>query len=294
MKKSVFLLIFSALSANEFIFWAQLTNKNFILHYHNEAISPSMVRSENTREVYICDIFYTDEERGDFHKNAKFSRAEAERFGQISRERENEKSTSLKAENSVNSTEIPIFVNSAEISSSTNSAENHTFVNSAKISSPLNSAKIPSPTNSTENPISTNSAKNSSPLNSAGIPASTRDITHESVKAPSSKALPRTALGAIDDDMPKKRKLDFLNAHKDELLACFDNADIKVQDFVSVRSQNLADDFSDAKAQSFSSQKNHINTQTFIKILPIRFRIIFALDRAVIFRLYEWEIYFWQ
>lgn len=287
MKKSVFLLIFSALSANEFIFWAQLTNKNFILHYHNEAISPSMVRSENAREIYVCDIFYTDEERGDFRKNAEFSRAEAERFKQISRERENEKSMSLKAENSTNSAEISSSINSAKIQNSANSTKFSSSVNFTEISNSVDSAKLSNSTNSAKNSSPLNSAKIHSSTNSAENPASARDKSHESAQAPSSKALPRTALGAIDDDMPKKRKLDFLNAHKDELLACFDNADIKVQDFVSVRSQNLADDFSDAKAQSFSSQKNHINTQTFIKILPIRFRINFALDRAVIFRLYE-------
>ena len=80
------------------------------------------------------------------------------------------------------------------------------------------------------------------------------------------QSLDKTALGGIDDEMPRSKKLNFLNAHKNELVQCFTNADIKVQDFV--KSQNL-------QAQ----------TQTFIKMLPLRFRVTFARDRAVIFRL---------
>lgn len=149
MKIIIFLLIFLCVGAraNEFIFWAQLTSKDFVLHHLNEAISSAMTSKLSVREIYVCDILYTDDE---------------------------------------------------------------------------------------------------------------------------SANLPRTALGAIDDEMPKKRKLAFLNAHKNELLNCFQNADIKVQDF--------------------SKTINHQNsTQTFIKILPIRFRVNFARDRAVIFRLEDWD-----
>lgn len=78
--------------------------------------------------------------------------------------------------------------------------------------------------------------------------------------------LVKTELGSIDDDMPRNLKLRFLNAHKAKLLECFTQAQVKVQDLVQ-------GDFL------------HIQTRTFIKILPLRFRINFANDRALIYEL---------
>ncbi len=134
--------------ANEFIFWAEFSNKDFVLTHQNDYISPTMTSSEAVFEEYLCDLPYTSEDL---------------------------------------------------------------------------------------------------------------------------QALPKTALGGIDDEMPRSKKLDFLNSHKNELAQCFTKADIKVQDFV--------------KSQRFQAQ-----SQTFIKMLPTRFRVNFARDKAVIFRLVKrWE-----
>lgn len=84
------------------------------------------------------------------------------------------------------------------------------------------------------------------------------------------RTLGKTALGGIDDEMPRQIKLNFLNAHKDQLALCFSRADIKVRDFV--------------KSHKFQAQ-----SQTFITLLPLRFRVNFARDRAVIFRLVKDE-----
>lgn len=144
MARTLCLLAFALVGfANEFIFWAEFSSKNFVLSHQSDYISPAMTQSELVSELYVCDLIYTSEDL---------------------------------------------------------------------------------------------------------------------------QSLDKTALGGIDDEMPRSKKLNFLNAHKNELVQCFTNADIKVQDFV--KSQNL-------QAQ----------TQTFIKMLPLRFRVNFARDRAVIFRL---------
>lgn len=78
--------------------------------------------------------------------------------------------------------------------------------------------------------------------------------------------LPRTELGLIDDEMPKNQKLNFLNSHRDELSECFIGAKISVKDIVK-------SDF--AKAQS----------ETYIKILPLRFSVEFGERSALIYYL---------
>ncbi len=144
MARTLCLLAFALVGfANEFIFWAEFSSKDFVLSHQSDYISPAMTQSELVSERYVCDIIYTSEDL---------------------------------------------------------------------------------------------------------------------------QSLDKTALGGIDDEMPRSKKLNFLNSHKNELVQCFTKADIKVQDFV--KSQNL-------QAQ----------TQTFIKMLPLRFRVNFARDRAVIFRL---------
>lgn len=78
--------------------------------------------------------------------------------------------------------------------------------------------------------------------------------------------LPKTELGLIDDEMPKNQKLAFLNFHKDELSECFISAKISVKDIV--RSEL-------AKAQS----------ETYVKILPLRFIVEFGEKNALIYYL---------
>lgn len=81
-----------------------------------------------------------------------------------------------------------------------------------------------------------------------------------------SNFLPRTELGFVDNDMPRNQKLVFLNSHKDELSECFIGAKVSIKDIV--RSEL-------AKAQS----------ETYVKILPLRFSIEFGENSALIYYL---------
>lgn len=80
------------------------------------------------------------------------------------------------------------------------------------------------------------------------------------------KVLPRTSLGLIDDNMPKTIKFNFLNSHKDELSDCFIGARISVKDIVNT---DLL------RAQS----------ETYVKILPLRFIVEFGEQNAIIYYL---------
>lgn len=77
------------------------------------------------------------------------------------------------------------------------------------------------------------------------------------------KNFKRTSLGFIED---KNQKLAFLNAHKDELSECFVGAQIKVKDIVNTNF---------LKAQS----------ETYVKILPLRFSADFGLKSVLIYYL---------
>ena len=149
MARTLCLLAFAtSLFAQEFIFWAEFSNKDFVLTHQSDYISPAMTSSEAVLEEYLCDLPYTSEDL---------------------------------------------------------------------------------------------------------------------------QTLDKTALGGIDDEMPRSKKLSFLNSHKNELAQCFTKAVIKVQDFVKI-------------------QKLQAQSQTFIKMLPTRFRVSFARDKAIIFRLVKrWE-----
>lgn len=85
------------------------------------------------------------------------------------------------------------------------------------------------------------------------------------------KTLPRTSLGMIDDTMPKMAKWDFLNSHKNELSDCFVGAKISVKDMINT---DLL------QAQS----------QTYIKILPLRFIVEFGQNSAIIYYLKQKQI----
>ncbi|HHY1550155.1 TPA: flagellar assembly protein FlgQ [Campylobacter jejuni] len=80
------------------------------------------------------------------------------------------------------------------------------------------------------------------------------------------KVLPRTSLGLIDDNMLKTIKFNFLNSHKDELSDCFIGAKISVKDIVNT---DLL------RAQS----------ETYVKILPLRFTVEFGEQNAIIYYL---------
>lgn len=78
--------------------------------------------------------------------------------------------------------------------------------------------------------------------------------------------LQKTSLGSIDDDMPKSLKFRFLNTHKDKLLDCFKLANVRVQ----------------------NSTQTHLfqaRTSTYMKIVPIRFRVYFGNNSALIYHL---------
>ena len=65
MERIVCLLVFFALKVfaqDEFIFWAELSSKNFILSYQNENVSSAMTKNANVFEEYVCDIIYTDDD----------------------------------------------------------------------------------------------------------------------------------------------------------------------------------------------------------------------------------------
>lgn len=82
------------------------------------------------------------------------------------------------------------------------------------------------------------------------------------------KILPRTSLGMIDDNMPKTTQFNFLNSHKDELSDCFIGAKISVKDIVNT-------DLLKAKSE------------TYVKILPLRFRAEFGEHSVLIYYLYK-------
>ncbi|MDO4674168.1 hypothetical protein [Campylobacter sp.] len=78
------------------------------------------------------------------------------------------------------------------------------------------------------------------------------------------RRLPRTGLGLVDGSMSKMEKLAFLNSHKDALSECFISAKISVKDLI--RTDLL-------EAQS----------ETYVKILPLRFSVEFGENVATIF-----------
>ena len=80
------------------------------------------------------------------------------------------------------------------------------------------------------------------------------------------KILPRTSLGIIDDSMSKTIKFHFLNSYKEKLIECFIGAKISVKDIVNT------DLF---KARS----------ETYIKILPLRFTVDFGEHSVIIYYL---------
>lgn len=65
MERIVCILIFALaqlVAQNEFIFWAQLSNRDFILFHQNENISPAMTFTALAVEEYACHIAYADED----------------------------------------------------------------------------------------------------------------------------------------------------------------------------------------------------------------------------------------
>ncbi|TXE80307.1 hypothetical protein FPD46_06150 [Campylobacter peloridis] len=53
------LVIFKAFAQDEFIFWAELSNKNFVLYHQNETISIAMTKSKDKKLEYACELLYT-------------------------------------------------------------------------------------------------------------------------------------------------------------------------------------------------------------------------------------------
>ncbi|NDJ26595.1 hypothetical protein DMB95_01290 [Campylobacter sp. MIT 12-8780] len=78
--------------------------------------------------------------------------------------------------------------------------------------------------------------------------------------------LQKTALGVIDDEMPKALKLRFLNNHKERLFECFSKAEVRV-------------------SHTTKTQLLQAQSTTYLKFIPLRFRVYFANDKALIYQL---------
>lgn len=68
MERIVCLLIFFSFklfAQNEFIFWAELSNKNLILFHQSQNLSPAMMQSEDVISEFACEISYNE---NDFKK----------------------------------------------------------------------------------------------------------------------------------------------------------------------------------------------------------------------------------
>ncbi|EAJ0348981.1 hypothetical protein YZ38_06565 [Campylobacter lari] len=79
------LIIFNATAQDEFIFWAELSNKNFILYHQNETISMAMTKSKNKNLEYACELAYTPSDlksliRNDFGMVAEEKMTKLDKF----------------------------------------------------------------------------------------------------------------------------------------------------------------------------------------------------------------------
>lgn len=66
MERTFCLLIILSLklfAQDEFIFWAEFSNKNLILSHQNENLSMAMTKSKAKLEEYACELHYTKEEK---------------------------------------------------------------------------------------------------------------------------------------------------------------------------------------------------------------------------------------
>ncbi|MCR2053885.1 hypothetical protein [Campylobacter helveticus] len=73
MERIVCLLIFFSLKCfalEEFIFWAELSSKNFVLFHQSQNISLAMTKSENRLSEYACEIPYTEKDLKTLPRNA--------------------------------------------------------------------------------------------------------------------------------------------------------------------------------------------------------------------------------
>ena len=63
--------LFAGANEDEFIFWAELSSKDLILTHQSQNLSMAMTKSpKNTRQIYACELFYTDDERENLPKTA--------------------------------------------------------------------------------------------------------------------------------------------------------------------------------------------------------------------------------
>lgn len=72
MERIVCLLIFLTIkiqAQDEFIFWAEFSNKNLILYHQNETISIAMTKSEDKNPEYACELKYTENDLKFLKKN---------------------------------------------------------------------------------------------------------------------------------------------------------------------------------------------------------------------------------
>lgn len=63
MEKIIFLLIFCLLCfnkavADEYLYWANLSNKNLVLFHEEQVISPAMMLSKKAFDNYACELEY--------------------------------------------------------------------------------------------------------------------------------------------------------------------------------------------------------------------------------------------
>ncbi|AJC91137.1 flagellar-associated protein FlgQ [Campylobacter subantarcticus LMG 24377] len=71
-------IVFNTTAQDEFIFWAELSNRNLILFHQNETISMAMTQSKNKNLEYACELIYTPKDLKTFLRDD---------FGMIDEER---------------------------------------------------------------------------------------------------------------------------------------------------------------------------------------------------------------
>ncbi|WP_291952523.1 hypothetical protein [Campylobacter sp.] len=87
MERIICLLIclcfFKVVAQDEFIFWAELSNKNLMLFHQNETISMAMTKSKNKKLEFACEIPYSSKDfitRGNVGRISKEGMTKIDKF----------------------------------------------------------------------------------------------------------------------------------------------------------------------------------------------------------------------
>lgn len=63
-------LIFKSFAQDEFIFWAELSNKDLILFHQSQNLSPAMTQSQDFQSEFVCELFYTEKDYEILERNS--------------------------------------------------------------------------------------------------------------------------------------------------------------------------------------------------------------------------------